>query len=188
MGNKNTDRWLLGLTIVVIFNSIVSVWASALLSIHGGAIYNIKEYAVNNFEWIEKLNTKILKLEVRTNHKVCYYFNDKECGRTKYCPPHITEELCLEKGGEWLEENEINYARQRAVYFENNHPTEVVDAILNITKQCKSVLDCAKYMNLKGCLRRDLKIGCCDFDTGNCEVTSLVYYFDDINSFGGETK
>lgn len=69
MKNKNLDRWLIALTIVCIFNSIVSVWAIAVISIHGGAIYKIKEYSINNFEWIEKLNTKILKLESGKNQK-----------------------------------------------------------------------------------------------------------------------
>ncbi len=40
-------------------------------------------------------------------HSRCFYFNDEtECGKTRYCASHVSEEFCNEVGGEWLLETQ----------------------------------------------------------------------------------
>ena len=51
-------------------------------------------------------------------HSRCYYFNDKtECGKTRFCATHVSEEFCNEVGGEWLLETRENEARDMAYWF-----------------------------------------------------------------------
>jgi hypothetical protein len=42
-----------------------------------------------------------------SDHFVCYYPEDSECGKTKYCSQHVVEELCIENGGYWFRENSV---------------------------------------------------------------------------------
>jgi hypothetical protein len=51
----------------------------------------------------EKYEKKIeCSVNGRYTHKVCFYDNNNTpCGKTTYCPSHITEENCLAMEGTW---------------------------------------------------------------------------------------
>ena len=56
----------------------------------------------------------------------CYYFNNEtECGKTRFCPTHLSEQYCKDVGGEWLLETQENEAREWSYWKTLEYEREV---------------------------------------------------------------
>jgi len=62
---EKINNWLFILTIVLIITFVLLIFSIGMLIKLEAKVYGLTDYSVNNFEWIEKLYTKISKLEYK---------------------------------------------------------------------------------------------------------------------------
>ena len=110
------DRFLLvAILIILTVNSVILVvyslasledrkyreYYSECFSLPSDAMVDL---SVNNYVCDKYANYMI---EYGSDHFVCYYGENSECGKAKICPSHVTEKKCKELGGVWFRENVV---------------------------------------------------------------------------------